>query len=147
MIYVFLIGCGLKFLCCKFIWADCCTVVQVLRSAVDFCAYFVYLSCADGHFIVLCNLRSAVCVFVRLCFDSSIHYFAHFFLLFPFENVNTITVVILFCFIIWLDNCITVSHKSPLSGARRLKWRRAVFVTNLCSLLKSETNECWTESS
>jgi len=72
---------------------------------VDFCVHFVNLRCGNGLVILLGNLRSAVCVFVRLCFDSTIHYFVHCFLLFHIDIVNTITVVILFCVVYCLVNC------------------------------------------
>jgi len=80
--------------------ADSCTVVLVLGSTVDFCVYFV--NCADEYVIVLRNLRSAVYVFVRLCFDSTIHYFTHCFLLFHVGIVNIFT--LLFCLVFWLAN-------------------------------------------
>jgi len=106
-------------------WAFCVvslhgpTVVLAVWSAVDFCVYFVNLRCADGYVIVLGNLHSAVCGFVRLCFDSTIPYFAHCFLLFHVEIVNTITLVILVCVVFWLANC---SPQDPIiwsSAAQR----------------------------
>ena len=95
------------------------TVVLVLGSAVDFCVYFVNVRCADEYVIVLGNLRSAVCVFVRLCFDSTIHYFTHCFLLFHVGIVNTIILVILFCLVFWLANCSPQDpHHPELSGSK-----------------------------
>jgi len=86
---------------------------------VDICVYFVNLSCADEYVIVLDNLRSAVFVFVRICFDSTIHYFAHCFPLFHVEIGNTITLVILFCAVFWFANCSPQDRIIRSSAAQR----------------------------
>jgi len=57
---------------------------------VDFCVYFVNLRYTDEYVIVLGDLLSVVCMFARLCFDSTIHYFTHCCLLFHVGIVNTI---------------------------------------------------------
>ena len=51
----------------------------------------MYLRCADGCAIVLGNLRPALGGLVRLCFNSTIYYVVHGFLLFYVKIVNTIT--------------------------------------------------------
>jgi len=71
----------------------------------------VYLRCANGCVIVLGNLHPALRGFVRLCFNSTSHYFVHCFLLFHVEIVNTITLVTLFCVVFWLANC---SPRDPI---------------------------------
>ena len=78
-------------MCCKFTWAGSCIGVLILCSAVVFCVYFLNLRSADGYVTLLGNLLSAVCVFLRLCFDSTIHYFTHCFLLFHVGIVNKMT--------------------------------------------------------
>jgi len=86
---------------------------------VNCCVYFEYLRCADECAIVLSNLHLALRGFVRLCFDSTVHYYVHCFLLFRVKIVNTITLVILFCVVIWLANC---SPQDPIvwrSAAQR----------------------------
>jgi len=63
--------------------------------------YFVYLRWANGCVIVLGNLHPALRGFVRLCFNSTIHYFVHCFLLFHVGIVNTITLgYFILCYIL-----------------------------------------------
>jgi len=87
---------------------------------VVFCVYFVNLRCADEYVIVLGNLRSAVCV-CEIIFDSTIHYFAHCFLLFHVEIINTITLVILFCLVFCLANCSSQDSIIRSSAAQRIE--------------------------
>ena len=92
---------------------------------MDFCVYFVYLRCADRCVIVLGNLRSALCGFVRMCFDSTIHYFANCF----YYSMLRLLIQLLWLFYFGLYfGWLTVPHKTPLSGVRRLKG----LVTELC---------------
>jgi len=85
----------------------------------------VYLRCADGCAIVLGNLHPALRGFVRLCFNSTIYYVVHCFLLCNVEIINTITLGYFILCCIWLAN---YSHETPLSGARLLKG----LATELC---------------
>jgi len=81
------------------------TVVLFLCSVVVFLCIFCKIR--PRRLICHCNgqFTSAVCVSVRLCFYSTIHYFAHCFLLFHVGIVNIIILVILFCLVFWLANC------------------------------------------
>ena len=82
---------------------------------------FIYFKLPLYRWICHCigQLMSAVCVSVRLCFDSTIQYFTHCFLLFHVGIVNTVISVILFCPVFCLANCSPQDPYHPELGGSK----------------------------